>query len=185
MLEPRLTSLSEPKDAPLAGETGMVPHDAADLARLKPSSYNLWREAGGRIPLLLFNTLTCAVAEITPAEEHPLRTLLASRGMVRSLASLPDATLGLLVDNGFLVDMSRDEWRELQYAHDRQRLAPGGVGLTIMPTMRCNCACRYCYEEARDMDMSPEIEDAIVDWLQPLAQAQAPYELLRWEEVPA
>jgi len=35
----------------------------------------------------------------------------------------------------------------------------------IFVTNRCNLKCKYCYEENRTGDMSPETMRATIDWL--------------------
>lgn len=71
-----------------------------------------------------------------------------------------------LIDNGILIENSFDEMRFLKYLHYRTKFANDTLFLTIAPTLECNFACPYCYENRRNGKMSEEIQDAIIAFIE-------------------
>jgi uncharacterized protein len=160
-----------------AGSSGSV--EAGDVSKsepgaeqkVKPSRYNMLFERDGQIPPLLFNTLTRALLEVEPDDDAPVRAALARPGLALPNSGVESTVLRTLAEHGFLVEQCRDERAELQFAYERMRFSSRGLGLTILPTLRCNMACRYCFSEFRDIDMSPEIEQAIVSRMESAAKS--------------
>lgn len=73
-----------------------------------------------------------------------------------------------LVDQGFLVDFD-----EQAYLQNRVRLECGDthkIRLTICPTLQCNFACPYCFEQARSGAMSQQVQDNLVAFAQALIE---------------
>ena len=66
-----------------------------------------------------------------------------------------------LKENGILVDAGMDEVAFLKYFHYKTKFANDTLFLTIAPTLDCNFACPYCYENRRKGKMPPEVQDAI------------------------
>lgn len=71
-----------------------------------------------------------------------------------------------LIENGIFVDAKEDEMAFMKYFHYKTKFSNDAMFLTIAPTMECNFACPYCYENRRTGHMSKEIQDAIVDFLE-------------------
>lgn len=72
----------------------------------------------------------------------------------------------VLIDNGMLVESDFDEIRFLKYVHYKTKFAKDTLFLTIAPTLDCNFACPYCYENRRAGKMSKEVQDAICDFVE-------------------
>jgi uncharacterized protein len=70
-----------------------------------------------------------------------------------------------LIDNGILVDEEADEVAFLKYFHYKNKFVKDTLFLTIAPTLDCNFACPYCYENRRSGKMSPEIQDALIEYI--------------------
>lgn len=68
----------------------------------------------------------------------------------------------------FLIDDDVDELKILRFKMYKDRLNEKSLSLTIAPTSNCNFRCVYCYEKnsIRTRDMTPEIEDAILSFIE-------------------
>jgi len=71
-----------------------------------------------------------------------------------------------LFDNGILVEDSFDEMGFLKYVHYKTKFSNDTLFLTIAPTLDCNFACPYCYENRRPGKMSVEIQEALISYIQ-------------------
>ena len=62
---------------------------------------------------------------------------------------------------------------EHQYLTDKYSLSKQSLGLTIAPTLGCNFACPYCFEEhKRKINMNEETEDAVIAFIKLHSEAQ-------------
>lgn len=66
-----------------------------------------------------------------------------------------------LIEAGFLIDKTRDERSLLQERYHINRDSFEGLSLTIAPTVSCNFACGYCFQEHPKRFMSDEDMDKI------------------------
>lgn len=71
-----------------------------------------------------------------------------------------------LTENRILVEDSFDETAFLKYFHYKTKFSNETLYLTIAPTLDCNFACPYCYENRRKGKMSQEIQDATVQFVE-------------------
>jgi len=61
-----------------------------------------------------------------------------------------------------------DDFDELDYMrneHNESRFSAKKLGLTIAPTIDCNFACVYCYEDKKPGRMTKEVEEQIVSYV--------------------
>lgn len=70
-----------------------------------------------------------------------------------------------LIENGVLVKKDFDEIAFLKYFHYKTKFSNDTLYMTIAPTLDCNFACPYCYENRRKGKMSKEVQDAICDYI--------------------
>ena len=70
-----------------------------------------------------------------------------------------------LVDNGILVEKTFDEMSFLKYVHYKTKFSTDILYLTIAPTLDCNFACPYCYENRRPGKMSAEVQEALISFI--------------------
>jgi uncharacterized protein len=62
-----------------------------------------------------------------------------------------------------LVENDKDEFYNLKYIYHYSRFSKRNLNLTINPTLHCNFACPYCFEENKPATyMTDEVENAIV-----------------------
>lgn len=58
-----------------------------------------------------------------------------------------------------------NELSSLRESYASKRFASDILGLTIAPTIDCNLACKYCYEDKRPGRMAPAIERQLLDYV--------------------
>ena len=66
----------------------------------------------------------------------------------------------------FLLDDDVDELKVLDARNRIERYKSFRLGLIILPTLNCNFRCDYCFEEKKKIFMTPEIEDAVVKFVE-------------------
>ncbi|QWG14175.1 radical SAM protein [Bradyrhizobium sediminis] len=81
------------------------------------------------------------------------------------LETLPQPLREQLGENKMLVDPTLDEADFMMRRYERMRFSFDMLGLTIAPTIDCNFACVYCYENKRPGRMSRLVEDQIIEYV--------------------
>jgi len=66
-------------------------------------------------------------------------------------------TLEILRSNGFLIDSDFDEQAYLKLRFFVARYGNEALGLSILPTLRCNFRCLYCYEDHLNIDIEERV----------------------------
>lgn len=118
-----------------------------EKTRFKASHYNHFvpSEGGKR---LAFNAMSCGLAEMDEESYQVYEALAGGDG-----DGVDRQKHAELIENlkkgGFLIDPDLDELAAIRAAHYRARFGNRGFGLTIIPTLRCNFACDYCYENSK------------------------------------
>ncbi len=115
---------------------------------------------------LAFNAISCGLAEMDDKTFHKLQALTNGDGQ----DGVDEELLKNLKMGNFIVPEDVDELDILRAGHYRARFGNDGFGLTIIPTLRCNFACDYCYENSdlhsqpiSDVSvMSKEVRDNVV-----------------------
>lgn len=151
---------------------GFVPKEHVSATdRLRPSSYNYFIDGADgtkigynflyksviRFPALLFSELKQLLREfhesITPAET----TVPESPEKRRWIEKLRDAR--------FLIDGSIDELSLIKFRYFRGLYASDALSLIILPTLKCNFNCPYCFEQKKDLRMNADIQEALLNWI--------------------
>jgi len=81
------------------------------------------------------------------------------------IASLPDSLRDRLKEKKMLIEKDLDEAKFISEHYDNNRFTDEILGLTIAPTIDCNFACIYCYEDKRPGCMTLETEAALIDYV--------------------
>ncbi|MCC8166014.1 MAG: radical SAM protein [Planctomycetes bacterium] len=121
---------------------------------------------------LAYNSLSGNFA-VWEALEHEIYNLCGDTANTAAAMELAgnDRYLQEVVDNlkkgRFIVAAGTDEKALFNRAVTRLRNLDRQMTVTIAPTLACNFACDYCYqgEDVRTRTMTPEVEQAIVDYM--------------------
>lgn len=62
-----------------------------------------------------------------------------------------------LYDMGYIIDENFDEITYLRYSSYTEKYGLKALNLTIAPTLKCNFACPYCYEEEQNVSMDKSL----------------------------
>ena len=121
---------------------------------MKESRYNHYFRRNGKD--YAFNAMTCALAEVDESFFEAIR-------QVREGSPVAD---NKLFENmrygGYIIPDLFDERSALKLRSQANKFSSRGLGLTIAPTLACNFACPYCYENSVPGVMSQEVQDAVV-----------------------
>ncbi len=66
----------------------------------------------------------------------------------------------------FVYSEDYDEFEDLKFQHNLARYEQATIGMTIAPTMACNMACQYCYEENKKGRMSAGVIESIIGFVE-------------------
>jgi len=127
---------------------------------MKASKYNIF-SVTDRGQETVFNTVTCALAEIDDTFKRLYRSIDTMQ--VTEMNKEDTELIEAMKDAGFIVEGFIDERKALKYQHYMGKMDQSMFGLTIAPTLACNFACPYCYEDAGMGAMSLEIQDALIE----------------------
>lgn len=155
-LSNRFTILPQsPHDAvpePLAASA----HPQACLQSWVPSHYTIRATADdGR--LILWNTFRGSMSVFKAEQAGDIKELLVRKG----IQAEPEGIVGYLVDKGFLIRESANEYRQVQSAIHQQHFRTDRLELILLASEDCNFRCKYCYEEFQRGTMLPEVRAGV------------------------
>jgi len=116
---------------------------------------------------IAYNALTGAVALMTE-ENYAVYRRLTGKLADPAATALSDAEQELLkqLEYGrFVIPDGTDELAVLKFGHNASRYDRTALGLVIAPTMACNMACAYCFENKSATKMKPDVAAKIVDYV--------------------
>lgn len=105
----------------------------------KKSIYNNIRRVGIK-RFEIYNSFS--KARIIVDDEDFLDNLLSSKK-----DSENNEILTSLIENGFIVNQATDEINQLKYIYNKRFFSSNELGLILLPTMKCNFSCPYCFEK--------------------------------------
>lgn len=112
---------------------------------MKPSLYNFIWPTDDPGKVMLFNSLTTSLAEV---ENTHIDLLKFPQFNYDTLPADTKQFIDGLKQGGFVLDYTADELKILKFAYNSNKYNRLGLGFTAAPTLRCNFACTYCYEQA-------------------------------------
>lgn len=129
---------------------------------MKKSNYNfIWKTENDKD--IAFNSLTSALAEV----EIDFLNMLNNIETIKcdELIDTEKELFDNMRDGGYIVEDQVDETKEIKFRNLESRFHKGGLGLTIAPTLNCNFKCTYCYETPKNVIMTEETEQCIIDFV--------------------
>ncbi|MCC8173236.1 MAG: radical SAM protein [Odoribacter sp.] len=120
---------------------------------------------------LIYNTLYGGLYEAQEQETEYLKTIFEEKTVDES--SVPKHLAHIidnLVESNYLVKEDVDEYeiyKRNYLAHRGRNMKNGRFGITVTPTLACNLACRYCFQNGSEAKMmKEETWDGIVKFLE-------------------
>ena len=132
---------------------------------MKVSHYNYWieREDGKR---LCYNMLSSGFALMN---EKSYDFFLKAANNKIDVGNMSDDEKKLYDEfkkGNFIIDEHVDEISSMRINHNKSNYNTSGLGFTILPTLRCNLNCSYCFEQNKNVDMDDQVSKAIKDYTQ-------------------
>lgn len=131
---------------------------------MKASKYNVIFECGKK--KYIFNTLSCALAEIDSEVASKLSEAKAldCKGQENILKQMQNS--------GFILNDDIDELLLLKYRHYKGKSSTiyNSFNITIAPTLLCNFECPYCYESTNKKFIKNEVKEAIYKKIETLSK---------------
>lgn len=113
---------------------------------------------------IAYNSRTGAVALMTD-DNHALYQRIVNalgNGGDPTFTAEEEDLVKQLLHGQFLYPDHYDELEDLKFGHRMARYEQTTLGLIIAPTMACNMACVYCFENNKQGLMSPETIDSLL-----------------------
>lgn len=127
---------------------------------MKWSKYNYFFTFDDKF--LLYNSLSNSFAEL---DKDVFADLVNQKN--KELIDLDEDLLTSLKKMKAIIDNVKDEFNAIKFEAHRKRFDKSNLSLTINPTLHCNFACIYCFEEDRQpIYMSEKVEDQIINFIQ-------------------
>lgn len=122
---------------------------------MKFSCFNVWSwyDHG----LILFNTLTCALATFEGADADKLQAALAQN----TVGKVPGEFLEAMTEDGYITDDDAVETDAIRKTCDERRSRTDEYSICVILTMACNFKCSYCFEKHRDEFLSRHEADKV------------------------
>lgn len=124
----------------------------------KFSEYNIISEKNGI--WYVANTLSGALIRLDEQMYHDF--------INRNIDGLAIPERNVLIQNGILVDTDIKEKNLLRAAYSAYCRSRKSATVIICPTMECNFACPYCFEERQSGSMSMDVENGVVEHIKKL-----------------
>lgn len=67
--------------------------------------------------------------------------------------------------NGFIVEEEIDEFKRMQIISETSRYNTNSLNLTVAPTLDCNMACPYCFEDKSKKTMDEETKSGLIKFI--------------------
>lgn len=129
-------------------------------AALKGSVYNVMIEKKDGVAV--YNTRT---GNLIRAFDDRASTILEALQDTKDIEKMDSNILNVLVDKGILVSDEIDEFAEMERMEIEAKY-DGYLHLIILPTEECNFRCIYCYEQFWRGDMSKEVQEGLVNFVE-------------------
>jgi uncharacterized protein len=131
------------------------------------SKYNfIWTAENGK--KIAFNSLTCALAEIEEDFEEILNDI--DNISVDSLDDHKKELVRQMLEGGYIVgDDEVDELKLLKFRNLHGKFFNEHLNIVIAPTLQCNFACKYCYENPNTSVMNDDVKQGLIEAVEKFA----------------
>lgn len=113
--------------------------------------------------VLAYNSMKNSLLRLDAALYGRLEDVLAGRA---SVDASDEGVVGRLAALGFVVPEDFDELEAIRRDNFRNRTSARSLTLTIQPTLSCNFACAYCFQEHPRAFMGRDVEAALVRFVE-------------------
>lgn len=93
--------------------------------------------------LLLFNTLSRACLKIQEDEIDIVKKILTNES---ACSENNNVYQDILIKNGFLLNENINEINIIEYLYNSNYFRNDEINVVLVPTLKCNCKCPYCFE---------------------------------------
>ncbi len=130
---------------------------------MKPSKYNIIVDHPETGETILYNSLYGSLTLWEPSEFDIVKTILANP--LQNTDANSDIR-NALIEQKHLVSETANEFSIIEERKTLGIQDENRLDLIMMPTLECNFACVYCYEDRRPGKMTTKTETAIKKWLE-------------------
>lgn len=126
---------------------------------MKKSRYNIFFNHDNKE--FVFNSMSCALAEIGEDFKHiydNLEKVKENKFSEEEKKLYDDMHYG-----NYIISDEVDELTILQFRNNRGKFSSDMLSYVIAPTLACNFACPYCFEQAKPVIMSEEVQEIIIE----------------------
>jgi len=126
---------------------------------MKPSVYNFVWSTDDPEKVMIFNSLTTALAEVRKSHIDLLNVPQFDYSL------LPEKERQLVDElrkGGFVVDDTVDELRTVKFNYNSDKYDSSIARLVIAPTLACNFACSYCFEKSEKSQSGKSEQNAFM-----------------------
>lgn len=131
--------------------------------KLKTSGYNFLFDLEDGTHMA-FNAMSGAFAKIGDGDYETVKFMIENPQKVDPQNDNEEKLWEDTKRAGFVIKDDVDELELIQFRANCAKYSHELFYLTIMPTLNCNFACPYCYEEPVKGKMSPEIQEGVIRW---------------------
>lgn len=132
--------------------------------RLKKSFYNVEVDKF-QDNILIFNSYTSALGLMDKKTQNLYYNIESIEDWNTTLDEEARSNIKIMIENGFLVAFDLDEAASLDVLGDMQKYNPTALNLVIAPTLNCNMACPYCYENKKNKRFDSKVKKSIIDFV--------------------
>ena len=132
---------------------------------LKKSVYNIEVDRLDKGDILIFNSLTsafgimnCATQELYNGIENINIDSITEKSIKENI--------DVMKSNGFLVNEDIDEFERIKLLSRFARYKNNNLSIAIAPTMNCNMACPYCYEDKTSHRINTETKELLIKFIE-------------------
>ncbi len=139
---------------------------------MKQSRYNFFYKLNNG-QFLIYNALKNGLAVVEEDIVEKIKN-------VEKEENLDEELKKELIKGGFIIEDNFNEYAVLTIRRHLQQYMSNGIAMTIAPTINCNLACKYCFENPDGAVMDEKTEDKIVEYVKNELKSGKKYVSVTW-----